>query len=60
MAKKQKPIHKISFESLIAWGCLCGGRWMQEHLKGKSDEDLVIEREESYATHLRDMERQGF
>jgi hypothetical protein len=57
---KKKPIHQISFETLVAWGCLCGGRWMNEFLKGKSDDDLIIERQEAYATHLREMERQGF
>ncbi len=60
MKPKQPPIHKISFESLVSWGCLCGGRWYNEHLKDKTDEDLVIEGQETYAAHLREMERQGF
>lgn len=52
-----KPIHQISFESLISFGCICGFRWMNEYLHGKSDDDLIIEREEVFASHLREMER---
>jgi hypothetical protein len=57
---KGRPIHKVSFESMMAWGCLCGARWMNEHLRGKSDEDLIVERDEAFARHEREMERQGF
>lgn len=57
---RQEPIHRISFESMVAWGCLCGGRWMNEHLKDKTDEELLIERDEAFAFHLREMERQGY
>lgn len=53
------PRHLPSFESLIAWGCICGGRWMNEHLKGKSDSDLEIERDEAFARHELEMELQG-
>lgn len=58
--KKDRPIHRISFESMIAWGCLCGGRFLNQNLKGKSDDDLILEREESFAQHQRDMEVGGW
>lgn len=56
----EKPIHKVSFESLVAWGCLCGARWYNEQLRGKSDEDLILERERAFEDHVRQMQRQGF
>ena len=45
---------------MIAWGCICGGRWMNESLKGKTDEALLIERDEAFAQHEREMELKGF
>lgn len=57
---KERPVHKISFDSLIAWGCLCGARWMNDKLKGKTDDALEAEREAAFAHHVRDMERGGF
>lgn len=58
--EKEKPVHKISFDSLISWGCLCGARWMNERLKGKTDEALEAEREAAFEAHAREMERGGF
>lgn len=50
----------MTAKSMVAYSCACGARWLNEFLRGKSDEDLIIEREEAFATHLREMERQGF
>lgn len=33
---------------------------MNEYLRGKSDRDLEIERDEAFAHHVREMERQGY
>lgn len=54
--RRQRPIHRTSYETMIAWGCLCGARWMNEALKGKTDEELVAERTATYAEHLDDVE----
>lgn len=60
MNGKKRPIHKPSFESLVAWGCLCGARWMNDKLKSKSDDDLAAERDAAFAYHETEMERGGF
>jgi len=53
--KKERPIHKISFESMIAWGCICGARWMNETLKGRTDAELLIERDLAFDRHVEEM-----
>jgi len=57
---QNKQNHKITYESLVTFGCTCGFRWHNEHLRGKSDYDLNIEREEAFASHQWEMEKQGF
>lgn len=58
--KKERPMHKVSFESLVSWGCICGGRWMNEKLKGKTDAQLETERELAFDAHVADMEAKGY
>mgnify|MGYP001586199690 CR=1 FL=1 len=60
MPKKEKPIHKVSFDSMVSVGCLCGFRWHNHELKGKSDRDLIEERDCAFLEHCRDMEKAGF
>ena len=60
MKKKEAPIHQLSFSSMIAWGCLCGGRWLNEHLKNKTDEELIIECDSAFQYHVREMEKAGY
>ena len=50
MSRKIK--HVVSYESLVAWGCICGATWMNEFLKGKSDDELLAERDRAYKRHL--------
>jgi len=61
--KKKKdlpPEHRMTSWSMIAFTCNCGGRWMNENLKGKKDEDLILEVQEAFARHEREMEDKGF
>lgn len=60
LPRKKRPIHEVSFESMVAWGCLCGARWNNDFLKDKSDADLFVERDEAFARHQREMEITGF
>lgn len=49
-------------ESMVAWTCRCGGRWMNEKLRKedgvqKTDEELIIERDSAFLNHVREVER---
>lgn len=52
MTLSRKNKHLLSYESLVTWGCICGKTWMNEFLKGKSDEELIAERELSFRRHI--------
>ena len=58
--KPKKPLHQPSYESMVSWGCLCGARWYNDQLRGKRDDELVIEREVAFTNHVRDMEKAGY
>ncbi len=65
MSRKKKPEdqapgHRMTSRSMVAFTCACGGRWMNEFLKGKSDEDLTLEVEEAFVRHEREMEAGGW
>ena len=63
MSKPKKPDrqkHLTSYESLIAWGCICGARWLNEKLKGKSDGVLAAERDNAFYDHVKKMQAEGF
>lgn len=55
-----EPKHGTTSEGMIRWSCRCGAFWYNEQLKGKSDEDLIIERDSAFLNHVREMEREGF
>ncbi len=55
-----EPKHGTTAEAMISWSCKCGGRWMNEQLKGKSDEQLIVERDEAFMRHVREMEQAGY
>ena len=44
--------HIQKSESLTTWICACGGRWMNDRLKGKTDWDLAIERDLAFEAHV--------
>jgi hypothetical protein len=52
--------HQRRWENMVAWRCTCGGSWNNEKLKGKSDEELLAERDASFATHISEMEQRGY
>lgn len=54
------PAHAKRAESMVFCACVCGWRWYNESLKGKSDEDLLEERDREYETHIRELEKQGY
>ena len=65
----RKTRHVPSYESMIAWGCVCGARWMNEELRRpdgsgarvqKSDEELIEERDIAFAEHEREMKAKGY
>ncbi len=60
MPRPRRPTHKITAESMVSWSCSCGGRWYNEQLKGKTDEDLWAEVQISFADHQDNMEMGGF
>lgn len=65
MKKKERPIHETSFETLISWGCLCGGRFYNEKLRTdegrqKTTEELVAERDAAFDIHVAQMKKEGF
>ncbi|MDD5302043.1 MAG: hypothetical protein PHS14_02955 [Elusimicrobia bacterium] len=71
MSRKKKPEplpeprHGTTSESMVAWTCRCGGRWMNERMRKeggvqKTDAELVIERDSAFLDHVREMERQGY
>ena len=55
-----EPRHGTTSEGMIRWSCRCGGSWYNEQLKGKTDEQLIVERDEAFLNHVREMERQGY
>lgn len=52
MSASKKVKHVVSYESLVTWGCICGKTWMNEFLKGKSDAELLEERDRSFQRHV--------
>ena len=60
MAKrKQTQRCGTTSESMIAFSCVCGFRWHNEKLKGKTDEALIVERDEAFMFHVDAMEQLG-
>lgn len=62
---KPEPKHGTTSESMVAWRCKCGGCWRNDNLRHgdgqqKTDEELVVERDEAFLTHVREMEKGGF
>lgn len=60
-----EPRHGTTSESMISWSCMCTEHWYNEKLRHsdgtqKTDEELVIEKDEAFAHHLREMEREGY
>lgn len=44
--------HTKTNAGLIGWRCTCGASHRIEVLRGKTDDDLEIEREKSFKTHV--------
>lgn len=55
-----EPKHGTTSESMVAWTCKCGGRWANDRLKGKTDGELIIERDLAFERHVEDMQGGGF
>lgn len=57
--------HGTTAESMISWRCRCGEPWYNEKLRNadgtqKTDEQLVIEKDEAFLNHVREMEHRGY
>ena len=44
--------HELKKTTIVSAYCLCGWRFYNEHLQGKTDDDLKIEAGQEFAKHL--------
>ena len=52
--------HAKRTESLVFCACVCGWRYYNSELKGKTDQRLIEDRDLAYELHIRELEGLGY